>query len=360
MQDKVQVQLLEAPIYELLNSKLMATSSNFFGLRRGSTKSLTFQVFRGKQVTKDRVTTVRNPQSVAQMRQRLKLPIVANARAILKTLVNHSFEGTAYGEESLKLFSSLNLKKDALTVNEWVPKGAMDCGNSNLIVSRGSLPSIEMLDMQYSNNAFTITSTTLSDYIDMDTDDLPNGDDTFKGPIVKAFLKANPFLQEGDQLTILASLAGQDYTYPVASDGTVDSAHVHQFVISRIIFDSENGDSNWKCETGGESGYFSDGYFTFGYRNGQTSKNNMTFTCMYTPQGVSATHICAYTIIHSRLVDGVWKRSTQRLNISGGEGEPSWLSALYSYKYAGTVSSKYLNSGAEGVDITGGYVQTDA
>lgn len=33
----------------------MAKSSTYFGLRRGSTKSLTFSVADGKQITKDRV-----------------------------------------------------------------------------------------------------------------------------------------------------------------------------------------------------------------------------------------------------------------------------------------------------------------
>ena len=48
----------------------MAQSKSFFGLRTGSTKSLTFQVYRGQQITKDRVTRVSNPQSDAQMQQR--------------------------------------------------------------------------------------------------------------------------------------------------------------------------------------------------------------------------------------------------------------------------------------------------
>ena len=75
----------------------MAKSSSFFGLRKGSTKSLTFQVLRGQQITKDRVTQVSNPRSEAQMTQRALIPIVAAARAQLKGLVDHSFEGVAYG-----------------------------------------------------------------------------------------------------------------------------------------------------------------------------------------------------------------------------------------------------------------------
>lgn len=48
----------------------MAKSKSYFSLRRGSTKSQTFSVLRGQQITKDRVTEVANPKTTAQMRQR--------------------------------------------------------------------------------------------------------------------------------------------------------------------------------------------------------------------------------------------------------------------------------------------------
>lgn len=120
----------------------MARSSSFFTLRSGSTKSLTFQKFRGLQVTKDRVSSVANPQTNSQMLQRYKIPMVAAARAALKGLVDHSFEGTEYGWQSLQKFSSLNLQKNALNVTGYVPKGAMDSGEADFIVSRGSLANL--------------------------------------------------------------------------------------------------------------------------------------------------------------------------------------------------------------------------
>ena len=117
----------------------MARSKSFFGLRTGSTKSLTFQTYRGQQITKDRVTSVSNPQSTAQMDQRLLLPMVANARTRLSGLIDHSFEGVPYGYMSLQKFSSLNLKKGALDVTSFVPKGLSDPGRANFIIADGSL-----------------------------------------------------------------------------------------------------------------------------------------------------------------------------------------------------------------------------
>lgn len=117
----------------------MAKSSNFFGLRTGSTKSLTFAVYRGQQITKDRVSRISNPRTTAQMMQRALVPIVAAARSSLKGIVNHSFEGIAYGEASLREFSSINLKKDFLSVSSYPPKGYQNMGFANLQLSKGTI-----------------------------------------------------------------------------------------------------------------------------------------------------------------------------------------------------------------------------
>ena len=115
----------------------MAKSKSFFGLRTGSTKSLTFQVYRGQQITKDRVYRVSNPRSEAQMTQRALIPIVAAARSALKGLVDHSFEGVPYGEASLKEFSKQNLRAGALSVTSYSPNGVSNPGFADLIVSNG-------------------------------------------------------------------------------------------------------------------------------------------------------------------------------------------------------------------------------
>ena len=117
----------------------MAKSKSFFGLRTGSTKSLTFSVYRGTQVTKDRVTRVANPRTIAQMQQRAKVPLVAAARVALAGLVDHSFEGVAYGQASLQKFSSLNLSNGALNVASYPPNGVSNMGCADFIVSSGSL-----------------------------------------------------------------------------------------------------------------------------------------------------------------------------------------------------------------------------
>lgn len=89
----------------------MAKSKSFFGLRRGSTKTLTFSVFNGKQVTKDRVESVKNPRSLAQMVQRMCMATSSAAYAQMKEIVDHSFEGVTYGLNNMSEFIRQNTKE---------------------------------------------------------------------------------------------------------------------------------------------------------------------------------------------------------------------------------------------------------
>lgn len=86
----------------------MAKSNSFFGLRRGSTKSLTFAINDGMQITKDRVTQVKNPRSKAQMAQRCLLKTISLAYSSMKSILDHSFEGVSYGALSMRHFQSIN------------------------------------------------------------------------------------------------------------------------------------------------------------------------------------------------------------------------------------------------------------
>lgn len=125
----------------------MAQSKSFFGLRKGSTKSLTFSVYNGKQVTKDRVTEVKNPRSSMQMSQRAVMATVLKAYSSMKDICNHSFEGVPYGQKTMNAFISDNinmLRKDVPAVNlsEWKGEAVPNA----YIISRGSLPSVSLED----------------------------------------------------------------------------------------------------------------------------------------------------------------------------------------------------------------------
>jgi len=124
----------------------MAQGENFFGIKSGSTKSLTFSVRAGKQIIKDRVYRIKNPRSAMQMRQRILMTAGGLAYKAMKAICDHSFEGVATGQESYSKFMSVNmplLKADANTNGGrfGYPKykaGVFSAGSYQ--ISDGSLP----------------------------------------------------------------------------------------------------------------------------------------------------------------------------------------------------------------------------
>lgn len=126
----------------------MAKSTGFFGLRKGSTKSLTFSVLDGKQITKDRVYDVKNPRTEAQMRQRMLMTTVGAAYKMLKSIADHSFEGYSSGMQCMRQFNSRNLNrfKKAAAAKGEVAFNEYKDGDINplpFILASGSLPGFD-------------------------------------------------------------------------------------------------------------------------------------------------------------------------------------------------------------------------
>lgn len=168
----------------------MAKSKSFFGMRTGSTKSLTFQVNRGQQITKDRVSHVNNPRSTAQMRQRLTFAAAAlfYKRAI-QNLFKFAFEGKKQTESDYNAFMRANVAL-APTLSKWMldRRQYTPC-IAPWIISQGSLDtpnlSIDPLDgelLALIANPIPATNTT-------------------GGDIAKGIIAQYPSLKDGDILT---------------------------------------------------------------------------------------------------------------------------------------------------------------
>lgn len=327
----------------------MAKSKSFFGLRTGSTKSLTFQVYRGQQITKDRVTRISNPRTNSQMIQRALVPIVAASRAALKGLVDHSFEGVAYGDQSLKMFSSLNLKAGALKVASFSPNGYSNPGFANLIVSRGTINEDfeiqggkDSAEAQYSCSA--------------------------EGMVHKAYDAGAPaagllreiaawaagegdvgIFKPGTQLTFLTLI----------QDGALDEpkAALSTFGINRILFPGDNTlntqleDVNgpWKIK---EAVMQNAGSFTL--TNSQNDEIEVILdhgmvSITVTPSGKK--NVCGMAVIVSKYVNNQWKRNNTRIVLTH-DPDPIYTYAQWRATYEKTgASAKYLNQGDEGTGI---------
>ena len=131
----------------------MAQSKSFWGLRRGSTKTLTFSVYNGKQVTKDRVTDVKNPRSSAQMKQRAIMATALRGYSALKEICDHSFEGITYGQKSMNYFVAEN----ARMIRSAAPKVNLSSYKNisvpnSYIISKGSLVGPSIISAPQENN----------------------------------------------------------------------------------------------------------------------------------------------------------------------------------------------------------------
>lgn len=102
---------------------------------------------RGKQVMRSYNSRPANPQSFGQAQQRMIFATVGIAMRSMRGIVDHSFQGTNYGADSLTRFMSLNLK--ALRANLGVSdkclfniKGVTNIQPAPYVISRGSLDTI--------------------------------------------------------------------------------------------------------------------------------------------------------------------------------------------------------------------------
>ena len=343
----------------------MAKSKSFFGLRTGSTKSLTFQVYRGEQITKDRVYRVSNPRTVAQMTQRALIPIVAAARSALKGLIDHSFEGVPYGEASLKEFSKQNLRAGALTVTSYSPNGVSNPGFADLIVSNGTInvPLGQLISEAYKNSFSSERSFPAFKFPAVEKG--ASADAIFK--YLEEYARANnvPFIAPGTQLSFLTIY--QSGTVKVnTGNGTID-VPTSGFVLDRIYIpngdsDSENAkeiNDKWKVRSAIVEGaktvaLENSNGDVITFSSGEENVGNGIIITSAPRETSTNQNNCGMALILSRYENGVWKRSPARLTI-GFEPEnkytfEDWLST---YQTTGAASKKYLNTGDEGTGIQG-------
>lgn len=333
----------------------MAKSSSFFDNRRGSTKSLTFQTFRGEQITKDRVTNVANPQTSLQMDQRLIVPLVANSRAKLSDLCDHSFQGFAEKWRNLQEFSRVNMTKGSLTVHQFVPKGAMDCGIANFIISRGSIPpaSVEVNSDNTSaedKKAEWIANGLGNEYVVNLTSDV-----TVKH-YTQELIEKNG-ITKGTQLTFVFERQLDGSAYAWSANNAQHTAKFHDFVVCRFIVDPDADNDGWTVNASGVLNYKT-------IKVGDDDKANITVTpgdamtisadWSFAGAVFATSQPVALGIIISRKSGDTWQRSSARM-VPNGIGETNTQDdVLETYKKGNTSSLRYLNNGDENVRVIEG------
>lgn len=169
----------------------MAKSSSFFGLRRGSTKSLTFSVLDGKQITKDRVTSVRNPKSNGQIMQRMKFAAAQVILRYFRTYIERGQQGVTYGTKSRLAWLSQVLQSEPL----YIGKGNVNVLPWTFPLTKGSLP---VMGAEYDGTTAKIHFPSTA---------------TGQNVTDAQLLANNDWLQDGDQIAVVVMAQNTDGTY---------------------------------------------------------------------------------------------------------------------------------------------------
>lgn len=292
------------------------------GQARGKLGDIVFSRANGQQVARARAQKVKNPQTEAQMIQRIILNTVAQAYSKMSAITDHSFEGIPAGQQSMSYFMRKNMDALRQKVAEVLANGdtfseveAFSPINSNLIVpnvyiiSKGTLP--EIVPQVIGSNQFAVGLET----------------NTYQAVLDKYGL------ERGDQIT-LVSLIGSA-TSPL------------QFKYARIILDPTNAD--------GTPAPLSSAFAGLDEINLPSPRNEGEFDGIsfdtsfgvlfkYTGQPLQA---CA-VIVSRKKQDGTWLRSNSSfvLGMSVTGFFPSLQEALdlFASGSIDTLSDLYLNN----------------
>lgn len=298
------------------------------------------------------------------MTQRALIPIVAAARSQLKGLVDHSFEGIAYGESSLREFSAANLRAGSLVVASYSPNGFSNAGFAGLLLSKGTLnPGVEFSSANATQTIYAASGVPAMSFPAAKAGD--SADAVFK--YLETYGKTNGVatFAPGTQLTFLTVYEAG--TAKVKTATGVKEAGLSAFVIDRFMIPNtetgvtelEDVNGGWKVEGELTEGATeativnSDGdkVYISTHNTGATNALQITVSA----NAASAINAnCGGALILSRYVNGTWKRSTARLNIGNDPAHKytfeDWLSV---YQTTGSASKKYLNNGDETTGIQG-------
>lgn len=317
----------------------MAKDNLFLGTARGSVGDVVFSRLNGVQVSRVRNRAPRNPQSPAQMIQRIIMATVGKAYSFMSDICNHSFENFEEGQLSQRKFMEVNvgLMRDRLAaVLEFPVEDVILSSNAtNFNYKNDFLPVFN----EYIISAGSLDTVPLAQTSDGYLARIPfDAGEKTQAQITYADIVAGLNLRRGDQLTFIQ----------VTRSSTVQdrqAALMANFYYSRIILEPSDGDMSGVFFNSSGTGVSKPNERNSGtFRNLVYSTENdvpgIQFFLRDTAQIASA-------VIASRKSGDKWLRSTQTLlpRRTGETNSPliSYLSQAYLSYLTGSASDLYLN-----------------
>lgn len=128
----------------------MSKGNLFLGQARGKVGSVVFSRVKGKQITRSKAESVKNPRSSGQNTQRAIFATATVASKFMSDLVDHTFDSTKNGQDDRNRFVSLNtgILRTALSNGESVhllEKGGNQFAPNAFVIAEGDQGSMPIL-----------------------------------------------------------------------------------------------------------------------------------------------------------------------------------------------------------------------
>lgn len=218
----------------------MAKGNLLLGTASGKLGDVVFRRRNGVQISSPRVTPS-NPKSEAQCKQRMVFATSVSAAARLRSIVDHSFEGVRYGQDSVSYFTKLNTpmlragmnydgESEMPDHNNFLVKGAKGLARMPFQISRGQL---SFPQYAWANSfgeespATQIGAELIGVQFEVLTSEISNA-------IEYASVLSYLGLQPGEQLTLVAGLTDNNMDAEYTPTGAVNYTTYVEY--ARIIF----------------------------------------------------------------------------------------------------------------------------
>lgn len=290
------------------------------GHARGKVGSLVFSRANGQQIVRARAEVVKNPQTDAQVIQRIFLNTIAQAYSRMSAIVDHSFEGVKAGQDSMSYFMKKNLEAirakvanagDLNTQQVYVtPIGESYLATNDYIVAKGSLPVVNPALVQDSGIELLVSTGTYKDLIDI------------------------YHLQRGDQMTFCLI--------------QLNEVGATSFVYGRLILDPRNEDGSEAAMT---TALIANGAINKPNPKTELQGFNISVAGQTFRIGAPDSTIGGCVIVSRKKDDGTWLRSNSNLVlVTGAPMGMSVAAALTQFRTGGidTENPLYLNNGGVG------------
>ena len=166
----------------------MAILNGIIKRMEGSIGDMTFKSVNGQTVVSQKITSIANPRSQAQMRIRTKFTNIVSMYKGIRPLLNYGFESKSKGLSDYNMFVRVNMQKTPVFLTkQQVAAGA--CVAAPYQITQGSLPAI------------VIAGSGNSSATDIYLGSLSIGASTTVGEFSQAVVNNNPDYKYGDQIS---------------------------------------------------------------------------------------------------------------------------------------------------------------